>query len=178
MLTLAPTREPGAVTLSPTPEPELPPSPYEGEWITLMRAEGAPGGAPPGFALLTVRRQGDMLRCTLHDRQVFLLRDEGPERAEGSLGGLTLRLEPGSEDDTRTVTLLQGDRVLGTLFVIRAQAGAEAPPGETLELRALRLAFRQALEAYRQALARQSDDVEPLRKKVVLTWLEYGSRRP
>ena len=178
MLTLAPTREPGAVTLSPTPEPELPPSPYEGEWITLMRAEGAPGGAPPGFALLTVRRQGDMLRCTLHDRQVFLLRDEGPERAEGSLGGLTLRLEPGSEDDTRTVTLLQGDRVLGTLFVVRAQAGAEAPPGESLELRALRLAFRQALEAYRQALARQDGDVDPLRKKVVLAWLEYGSRRP
>jgi len=180
--TLVPTRAPTvAPEPSPTPEPELPPlppSPYEGEWITLMRAEGAPGGAPPGFALLKVRRQGDMLRCTLHDQQVFLLRDEGPERAEGSLGGLTLRLEPGSEDDTRTVTLLQGERVLGTLFVVRSQAGAEALSEETLELRALRLAFRQALEAYRQGIERKDPAVEPLRRKAVLAWLEYGSRRP
>ncbi|HQF92408.1 MAG TPA: hypothetical protein PL162_10080, partial [Synergistaceae bacterium] len=75
-------------------------------------------------------------------------------------------------------TLLQGERVLGTLFVVRSQAGAEALPEETLELRALRLAFRQALEAYRQGIERKDPAVEPLRRKAVLAWLEYGSRRP
>lgn len=180
--TLAPTQTPTVATEpSPTPEPDLPPlptSPSEGEWITLMRAEGAPGGAPPGFALLTVRRQGDMFRCTLlHDQQVFLLRDEGSERLEGQLGGLILRIEPASEEDTRTVSLLQGDHVLGTLFVVRAQAGAEPAPGETPELQTRRLAFRQALEAYRQALGRQDGATEALRKKAVLAWLDYLTER-